>query len=154
MLDIQTRDMVRLLTPENPRLHGATAQVLETTEWGAIVATSAAATGRFRALYSEMVPLDLNEVGTVRQASTETVVAVSDSTLDTVAVVIKQVGSTNGWRLGHAHPAESRSGRDLHHFSHSEGYTGDVCSVCQGSRMRHNGSCLVCDDCGSTTGCS
>ena len=32
--------------------------------------------------------------------------------------------------------------------------TGDVCSECGGSQMQRNGTCLVCRDCGSTTGCS
>lgn len=34
------------------------------------------------------------------------------------------------------------------------GYTGDVCVICQGARMRRNGACLLCEDCGSTSGCS
>ena len=34
------------------------------------------------------------------------------------------------------------------------GYTGDVCSTCNSLRMRRNGTCLVCDDCGATSGCS
>ncbi|MCU0330127.1 MAG: vitamin B12-dependent ribonucleotide reductase [Candidatus Kapabacteria bacterium] len=34
------------------------------------------------------------------------------------------------------------------------GYTGEQCSNCQSSRLRRNGSCTVCDDCGTTTGCS
>lgn len=34
-----------------------------------------------------------------------------------------------------------------------QGYTGDVCNTCGGSRMRRNGSCLLCEDCGSTSGC-
>ena len=34
------------------------------------------------------------------------------------------------------------------------GYTGDECPVCQGIRMTRNGSCLKCEDCGSTNGCS
>lgn len=34
------------------------------------------------------------------------------------------------------------------------GYTGDTCTNCQGSRVRNNGTCKVCDDCGTTTGCS
>lgn len=34
------------------------------------------------------------------------------------------------------------------------GYTGDQCDTCGGAHMRRNGSCLVCDDCGTTTGCS
>lgn len=34
------------------------------------------------------------------------------------------------------------------------GYTGDVCPCCTSTRMRRNGSCLVCEECGETTGCS
>jgi hypothetical protein len=33
------------------------------------------------------------------------------------------------------------------------GYTGDVCDACGGARLRRGGTCLVCDDCGSTSGC-
>jgi ribonucleoside-diphosphate reductase alpha chain len=36
----------------------------------------------------------------------------------------------------------------------SKGYTGDQCSNCGSMRMKRNGSCLLCDDCGTTTGCS
>jgi ribonucleoside-diphosphate reductase alpha chain len=34
------------------------------------------------------------------------------------------------------------------------GYTGEQCAYCQSSRVRRNGSCTVCDDCGATSGCS
>lgn len=34
------------------------------------------------------------------------------------------------------------------------GYTGDTCDNCGGARMRNNGTCKVCADCGTTTGCS
>lgn len=34
------------------------------------------------------------------------------------------------------------------------GFTGDVCVNCGGVRMVRNGSCLMCNDCGTTTGCS
>jgi hypothetical protein len=34
------------------------------------------------------------------------------------------------------------------------GYTGDPCNQCHGFRTKRNGSCLVCEDCGTTTGCS
>lgn len=36
----------------------------------------------------------------------------------------------------------------------SFGYTGEQCSNCSSMRMKRNGSCIVCEDCGSTTGCS
>lgn len=34
------------------------------------------------------------------------------------------------------------------------GYTGDTCATCFGSRMRWAGHCQVCEDCGSSSGCS
>jgi hypothetical protein len=49
-------DRVRLSTPRNPRLDGAAAVVKEMTAWGAVVATAAAGSGEYRALFSEMVP--------------------------------------------------------------------------------------------------
>ena len=39
-------------------------------------------------------------------------------------------------------------------FAKSQGYTGDKCSNCNSMRMKTAGHCLVCDDCGTTTGCS
>lgn len=34
------------------------------------------------------------------------------------------------------------------------GYTGNICSECNGVRMQIAGHCEVCSDCGATTGCS
>jgi len=34
------------------------------------------------------------------------------------------------------------------------GYTGDTCPNCASTNVRRNGSCTVCDDCGTTSGCS
>jgi hypothetical protein len=36
----------------------------------------------------------------------------------------------------------------------ARGYTGDCCPDCGMFTMLHNGTCLVCDNCGRTTGCS
>jgi ribonucleoside-diphosphate reductase alpha chain len=35
-----------------------------------------------------------------------------------------------------------------------QGFTGSVCSGCGGVRVKRNGSCEVCLDCGTTSGCS
>lgn len=35
-----------------------------------------------------------------------------------------------------------------------QGFTGDVCPDCGNYTMVRNGSCLKCQTCGSTTGCS
>jgi ribonucleoside-diphosphate reductase alpha chain len=34
------------------------------------------------------------------------------------------------------------------------GFTGDICTNCNGSQMVRNGTCLKCNECGETTGCS
>lgn len=34
------------------------------------------------------------------------------------------------------------------------GYSGDSCTFCQSMQVKRNGSCLVCEACGNTTGCS
>ena len=34
------------------------------------------------------------------------------------------------------------------------GFTGDICGDCGSSQMVRNGTCLKCNACGSTTGCS
>lgn len=36
----------------------------------------------------------------------------------------------------------------------AQGYTGDSCANCGSTRMRVAGHCTVCDECGTTTGCS
>ena len=35
-----------------------------------------------------------------------------------------------------------------------QGYTGNSCPECQNFTMVRNGTCLKCDTCGGTTGCS
>lgn len=35
-----------------------------------------------------------------------------------------------------------------------QGYTGSQCSNCNSLRMKVSGHCEVCEECGTTTGCS
>jgi hypothetical protein len=51
----------------------------------------------------------------------------------------------------HSAPAESPTASLI--AARSAGYTGDICSHCQGSRMIRAGACMRCEDCGQTTGC-
>jgi ribonucleoside-diphosphate reductase alpha chain len=39
-------------------------------------------------------------------------------------------------------------------LSRRAGYTGDGCTACSSMRVRRNGTCVVCEDCGTTSGCS
>lgn len=34
-----------------------------------------------------------------------------------------------------------------------QGYTGETCDVCQSLKVRWNGPCKICDDCGASGGC-
>jgi ribonucleoside-diphosphate reductase alpha chain len=36
----------------------------------------------------------------------------------------------------------------------AKGYEGEMCSECMNFTLVRNGTCLKCDTCGSTTGCS
>lgn len=49
-------DRVRLVVPDNARLDGAFGKIERLEDWGAHVATAAAATGKFRAAWCEMTP--------------------------------------------------------------------------------------------------
>jgi hypothetical protein len=40
------------------------------------------------------------------------------------------------------------------HAARRQGYTGNTCMTCGSARMKVSGHCEVCEDCGSTTGCS
>ena len=39
-------------------------------------------------------------------------------------------------------------------ISRERGFTGDICQNCGQSQMTRNGTCLKCNACGETTGCS
>lgn len=39
-------------------------------------------------------------------------------------------------------------------IARASGFTGDFCGVCGGAHMQVAGHCMVCADCGTTTGCS
>jgi ribonucleoside-diphosphate reductase alpha chain len=65
-------------------------------------------------------------------------------------------------------PAEVKPVMAVHHaqseYSHTlknqivqakvQGYTGEQCENCGSMRVKQNGTCKVCEDCGMTTGCS
>lgn len=36
----------------------------------------------------------------------------------------------------------------------AQGYSGDACDICGSLSMKRSGSCLVCEACGTTSGCS
>ena len=51
-------------------------------------------------------------------------------------------------------PPPSTDPHALRAQAQMQGYTGDQCSNCNSMRMKVSGHCMVCEDCGTTTGCS
>ncbi len=50
--------------------------------------------------------------------------------------------------------ADGDSDADKRSDAKLQGFTGEQCGNCGGMRVKNNGSCTVCVDCGQTTGCS
>jgi ribonucleoside-diphosphate reductase alpha chain len=48
----------------------------------------------------------------------------------------------------------SPSEPDSRQMAKAQGFTGDTCTNCGSMKMKRNGSCMVCIECGTTTGCS
>ena len=49
---------------------------------------------------------------------------------------------------------QSASATDTIAHAKLQGYTGSICGGCGSMKMKRNGSCEVCLDCGATSGCS
>ncbi len=59
-------------------------------------------------------------------------------------------GNGHSHSNGHSAKPKVHSGNEAKSF----GYTGEQCGQCGSMRVKRNGSCTVCEDCGSTSGCS
>ena len=70
-----------------------------------------------------------------------------------LATYESEVAATEHVASAHVAPMNRTGARQM-------GYTGDMCSnvvggaVCGSMRVRKNGTCSLCDDCGGTSGCS
>ncbi len=49
---------------------------------------------------------------------------------------------------------ETESSPNSLELAKQQGYTGSICSSCASTKMKRNGSCELCMDCGATSGCS
>ncbi len=54
----------------------------------------------------------------------------------------------------HPAPSSAPSKEDQRNMARMKGYEGESCPECQNFTLVRNGTCLKCDSCGSTTGCS
>jgi ribonucleoside-diphosphate reductase alpha chain len=63
---------------------------------------------------------------------------------DTVAMIAGQASPVSAGATRQARYAEAKT----------KGYTGEQCPACGSMRVKRNGACTVCEDCGTTSGCS
>lgn len=70
--------------------------------------------------------------------------------LDRKDLVHEQVAPTRTKRARKQLDEEERSILE----ARAKGYTGEKCPSCSSMRLKRNGTCALCEDCGSTTGCS
>jgi len=61
--------------------------------------------------------------------------------------------SSNKSFLRNTEPAQNKLSARVKEAK-EKGYTGDICTECQGMTMVRNGTCLKCMNCGATSGCS
>jgi ribonucleoside-diphosphate reductase alpha chain len=57
-------------------------------------------------------------------------------------------------RSGTAAAATAPSKSERRAEAKAKGYEGEMCSECGNFTLVRNGTCMKCDTCGSTTGCS
>jgi len=90
-----------------------------------------------------------NPVGSIQQ-STVTALKTSTALKPEMAPVAFNAGELNPIPS----PPPGTDIRALRQEAQMKGYTGDQCSNCNSMRMKVSGHCMVCEDCGTTTGCS
>jgi ribonucleoside-diphosphate reductase alpha chain len=101
-------------------------------------------------LVSDTVPQTFNPVGQMQSSVTALRTATALKTdLDPAPAA---------FNAGELDPSPSPPpGQDhgqLRQQAQMQGYTGDQCTTCNSMRMKVSGHCMVCEDCGTTTGCS
>ena len=66
----------------------------------------------------------------------------------------QKIGEAEMSKLAFAAPAANPSIADKRAEAKMKGYVGEACPECANFTLVRNGTCLKCDTCGSTTGCS
>ncbi len=70
-------------------------------------------------------------------------------------VHLKEAKPTRASRVAKKKPAKPMTPEErLIAEARVKGYTGDRCPGCRSLRLKRNGSCALCEECGATTGCS
>lgn len=112
--------------------------------------------GRVKNQNLMLVPGDLQIVSPIQSMQTSAVTAFKAATA--LKIDPGTEPSPNVFNAGELDPIPSamptQDARAMRAEAQMKGYTGDQCSNCNSMRMKISGHCMVCEDCGTTTGCS
>jgi ribonucleoside-diphosphate reductase alpha chain len=70
------------------------------------------------------------------------------------AAELRQVAAALEIEMGDAEIAAAASAAEKRSMARMKGYTGEACGECGNFTLVRNGTCLKCDTCGGTSGCS
>ena len=99
-------------------------------------------------LPQELVVLQGGQAGAVALSGTSDPVAALQTLVPEVSVAVAMPTSTNTMAVGTA------TGLDQRTKAKMQGYEGDPCGECGNYTLVRNGTCMKCNTCGGTSGCS
>ncbi|WP_293441106.1 vitamin B12-dependent ribonucleotide reductase [Planktotalea sp.] len=99
-------------------------------------------------LPQELVVLQGGQAGAVALSGTSDSVAALQTLVPEVSVAVAMPTSTNTMAVGTA------AGLDQRTKAKMQGYEGDPCGECGNYTLVRNGTCMKCNTCGGTSGCS
>lgn len=91
--------------------------------------------------------LNRDDLVQVKPEAGEHPVQVALPTMQPVVVEKPRSAATSAVSMSPSEPDSRTTAR-------AQGFTGDTCTNCGSMKMKRNGSCMVCIECGTTTGCS
>ena len=99
-------------------------------------------------LPQELVVLQGGQAGAVALSGTSDPVAALQTLVPEVSVAVAMPTSTNTMAVG------TPTGLDQRTKAKMQGYEGDPCGECGNYTLVRNGTCMKCNTCGGTSGCS
>ncbi len=87
-------------------------------------------------------------------AATATALATEPQTIEELARAVQEAVEETDMLTGAADVRVRQIERERLIEAHIKGYEGDACSSCGNFTLVRNGTCLKCDTCGSSSGCS
>jgi len=90
----------------------------------------------------------------IQQVSEDEIILDKEEDLELVPELVLNEDSFTNKILSSGKNGNGTNAKMRSSYAKQIGYTGEQCEKCGSIRVKRNGSCTVCEDCGATTGCS